>query len=364
MLGRGTRWAATLLLVPGLVGCSIGDVRRPPPAATTAAVQGPTAPPAPPPVPFDEVREVQFAVAERYDRPAVEFVDARRGYALFAWCDARPAGPACPALLYATVDGGRSWRKLRHPDPTAPDQQLYAAAGAVAVWSEPQSWYVSTDGGVSFTASRHGVPAAWTAAQGRFRVVESTGKIAEWAGRRLRPLAAQPGLPGLPTVASRDDHVVVAGVQDGKAVAATSFDGGRSWRREPVPAHDGEVGVVRAVVDPVGGAWLIGERSDKVTFPAIWRQRSGWEPVRAVGHPQRFRSIVAIGGGVLVVTGPEGPGVVAGDRYHRMGWPLTPQHHLTVLADGTLCARGPDDIVLAAGPPAERRWLRIVLDRR
>ncbi|WP_141713991.1 hypothetical protein [Micromonospora inyonensis] len=339
--------------MPVLTACSIGDVRRRPPVAPTPSAPATTAP-GPLPASFDEVRRVRVAVSERYDRPYVEFADARDGYALFAVCDGKPAAPACPALLYGTADGGRSWRKLRHPRPSAANQQLYTAPGLLVLLSEPHGWYTSTDGGATFTHSRS-TPPLWVGAQGRFQIVESTGKVAEWDGRRLRPLAKQPDVPGINTVASRDDRIVVAGVHDGRPVAAVSPDGGRRWWRLAVSPPDGEVGVLRAVIDATGTAWLVGERPDRTSFPALWREGGpGWELVQPEDRPERIRSVVPVGGGMVVVTGPDGAGMVAGGRYHRMNWPLTAEHHLMVLADGTLCAVGRTTSSWPASPSARR----------
>ncbi|BCL14997.1 beta propeller repeat protein [Micromonospora sagamiensis] len=365
MLGRSSRLLVTLLVVPALGACSIGDVRRRPPVAPTPSAPTTTAP-GPLPASFDEVRQVRVEVPERYDRPYVEFADARDGYALFAACDGKPLAPSCPALLYGTADGGRSWRKLRHPRPSAANQQLYTAPGLLVLLSEPHGWYTSTDGGTTFTHSRSGPPPVWVGAQGRFQVVESTGKVAEWDGRRLRPVPVQPDVPGINTVASRDDQIVVAGLHDGRPFAAISPDGGRRWFRQPVSPPDGEVAVLRAKIDPTGTAWLIGERPDRTSFPALWRQGGpGWTLVHPEDRPEQISSMVPVGGGMVVVTGPDGAGMVAGDRYHRMKWPLTGEHYLMALADGTFYARGPDDVVLASGlflgPP---HWIRVVLDHR
>lgn len=358
MAVRSVLSLVTLLSLAGVAGCSIGDVRRRPPVPPSPSVVA-----TPSPVAFDEVRRVRVAVDGRYDRPYVEFADARHGYALFAGCDGRPTAADCPALLYATADGGRSWRELRHPRPSATDQQLYTAANLLVLLSEPHGWYASTDGGATFTYSRSGPPSLWVGAQGRFQVVEATGQVAEWDGRRLRPLASQPDLPRIDSVSSRDDRIVVAGLRSGEPFAATSTDGGRSWRRQVVPRPVGEVGVLRAVIDPWGSSWLVGERPDRTGFPALWRDSGpGWERVDLRDRPGRVRSIVPMGAGLLAVTGPDGAGMVAGDRFHPMRWPLTPEHHLTVLTDGTLCARGPDDVVLSPGLPAGQRWLRIVLE--
>ncbi|NES26025.1 hypothetical protein GCE86_26345 [Micromonospora terminaliae] len=369
MIGRRLLPGLGLLLVPAIAACSIGDVRRAPPDRSSAPPRpAPTAPAPSRPVGFDEVRQVRVDVDRRYDRPFVEFADADHGYALFvAACDNPPPSGGCPGpRLFATVDGGRSWRALRHPRPVAASQQLYAVPGALVLLSEPYGWYTSTDGGATFVHSTGAEPAPLVAARGRFQVVEGRGAVAEWDGASLRPTAAQPSVPGLNTVGHSGDLVVAAGVRDGRPYAALSRDGGRHWASTPVSWRGDEVGVLRVAIAPDGGVWLVGERPDRTGFPALWRLVAGfeWALVRAVGHPAQARSVAPLGAELVAVTSPDGVGVVAGGRYYRVDWPLTGEHHLRVLGDGTIAASGPDDLVLGTGWTANRRWVRVVLDKQ
>ncbi|MFI6782461.1 hypothetical protein [Micromonospora sp. NPDC050276] len=360
MIGRRSGRAVVLLLVPVLAGCSIGDVRRKPPTVSSRpAVTAPS-----PSAAAAEVRRVRVAVPQRYDPPYVEFVDADHGYALFANCGEPPPGDDCPARLFATDDGGRAWRELRHPHPAAENHQLYAAPGVLTLWSEPHGWWTSTEGGTSFRRSVDGPPPQWLGAQSRFQLIEDSGQVGEWDGQRLRPLATQPPVPGLNTVDAGDGRLVVAaGEKDGKPYAAVSFDRGRSWQQTPVPAPDGHVGVLRAVVERDGTAWLVGERPDRRSFPALWRLLQGWNPVRADGHPPQVQSVAPIGGGLLAVTGPAGAGAVGDGRYTELPWPIGPDRSLSVLTDGTIVAVGGDGgILLGVGWVAERRWTKIILD--
>jgi hypothetical protein len=363
MIARSSLPVVALLLVPALAACSIGDIRRKPPDRASASPRPVATAPAPPGVaPADEVRQVRVAVPQRYDQPTIEFVDADHGYALFATCDGRPPGRDCPALLFSTRDGGRSWRGLRHPRPIAENQQLYAPKGLLVLDAEPYGWYASTDGGVTFTHFP-GVapPPVLVGADGRFQVTGNDGQVTRWDGRRLRPLAVQPGLPMVNAVAEAGGLLMAAGAEGGRAYAAVSSDQGGSWQRTAVPAPDGAVGPVRVVVAPDGEAWLIGERPDRTGFPALWRYPGRWESVRAAGHPGRVRSVAPIGGGRLAVTGPDGVGVVVDGRYERVTWPLGPEHYLGLLGDGTLLARAPDEVVLGVGPANNRRWIRVTL---
>ncbi|MGC4810313.1 hypothetical protein ACLQ29_07275 [Micromonospora sp. DT228] len=362
MIGR-TSGRAVLLLVPLLAGCSIGDVRRTPPTPSPRAAVTASSPSAA----VAEVRRVRVAVPQRYDPPYVEFVDAEHGYALFANCGEPPPGDDCPARLFATDDGGRSWPELRHPHPTSKNHQLYAAPEVLTLWSEPYGWWTSTDGGTSFTHSLDGPPPQWVGAQSRFQLIEGSGQVGEWDGQRLRPLATQPRLPAMHTVDAGDGPLVVAvGEKDGKPYAAVSFDRGRSWQQTPVPAPDGPVAVLRAVVDRDGTGWLVGERPDRRSFPALWRLRRGWDLIRAEGHPAHISSVAPIGGGLLAVTSSAGTGTatVGDGRYTELPWPIGPDRNLSVLTDGTIVAAGGDgDILLGVGQVAERRWTVIILDK-
>ncbi|MGC5017411.1 hypothetical protein [Micromonospora sp. DT47] len=363
MIERAVRSLPALLLVPALVSCTaVGDIRRDPPARTSAPPRPiASAPAPPPPAGFDEVRAVRVAVAQRYDDPYVEFSDAEHGWALFGSCDGRPPERTCPALLFSTLDGGRSWLKVPHPRPVADNQQLYTAPGLVVLRAEPHGWYASTDGGASFVRTA-GEPAAWRAAQGRFQVIEGADRVGEWDGTRLRPLAAQPPVPGLDTVASSDELLVAAGAADGRPYAAVSTDRGRSWQRTAVPAPDGEVSVLQVRVAPDGDVWLVGERSDRLDFPALWRYPGRWLPVPAESYPSRILSVAPVGAGRLAVTGPYGAGVVIEGRYTPVPWPLGPNHHLTILGDGTVFARGSAEVVLGSGVGTDRRWTRVAVE--
>lgn len=323
-----------------------------PDPATTAPASSPTASDV-------EIRHVRVAVGRRYDPPYVEFVTAERGYAQFSGC----SGQRCPALLYSTTDGGRTWRRLRHPHPVSENPQLYVAPGALAISVGSRDWYTSTDGGLTFAhAIGERGPAAWQAAQGRFQLDEATGRAVRWQGQRMTPLPAQPPVPNLRGLVETRGLLVAAGVDGGRPYAAVSPDGGRSWQRTAVPALDGEVGIPRPVAGPDGEARLIGWPPDRTRFPALWRYLGRWLPVPAEGHPARALSVVPLTTGRFAVSGPDGVGVVADGRYDRLDWPLGPEHYLTLLDDGTVLGRASDEVLLASGPVGSRQWVRVVLE--
>ncbi|GIJ79909.1 hypothetical protein SAMN05443287_107281 [Micromonospora phaseoli] len=369
-----TRRACSLIL-PALLavlsGCAIGDVRRTPPGPSNSA--SPISPP-PSPRPVAETRTTRLAVPKKYDRPYVEFADVRNGYALFAVCDGLPPGPECPALLWSTRDGGLSWQQLRHPKPVADNQQLYTAAGMLALVAEPHGWWTSTDGGETFDHSPGlAAPPRWWAAEGRFRVIDHSGTVGRWDGTMLRPLRTQPSIPALNTVVQGDGRTVTAGGteyrgpvvaagagEDGRLYAAISWDEGRSWERTPVPTPDGEVGVLRAELAG-GQLWLIGERPDRTSFPALWRlEASGWQPVSAQGHPESGQAVPL--GGLVAIVSPQGAGVVAGGWYMDLPWPVTSEHHLRLLPDDTLFAVSEEEILLGVGNLADRTWTAVIIE--
>ena len=100
-----------------------------------------------------EVRQVEVPVPRDYSLHTAEFVDQRRGYALFTHCGlSGPGGTtSCEARLLATVDGGVSWRQLTHPHPVAVNHQLYATDTRIALLADPYGWWVSPDVGATFT---------------------------------------------------------------------------------------------------------------------------------------------------------------------------------------------------------------------
>ncbi len=181
-------------------------------------------------------------------------------------------------------------------------------------------------------------------------------------------------LPALNTVLQDDGHtvssdgtefggpLVAAGAgEDGRPYAAISWSEGRSWQETPVPEFDGEVGALRIV--PAGGElWLVGERPDRINFPALWRLAGqSWQRVRAEGQPESGQA-VPLGAGVVAVISPRGAGALVGGRYVDLPWPVTTEHHLQLLPDGTLLASGPESILLGTGHFGDRTWAAVVIE--
>ncbi|GIG88917.1 hypothetical protein [Plantactinospora endophytica] len=360
-------------LVAGCTTGPIGEIRR--------------AAPAPPPGPADpaptvEPRHVRLAVPPGAVLHQFEFTDAARGYALFVdngtgaasgpgTPAAGPSGPNATNLLFGTGDGGRTWQRLRHPQP-AGFQQLYTGNGRLVLWVQPADWYVSVDAGRSF---RHypgeQPPAAYHPTQGSYQVCcdgDDPPRVVRWAGEERRDVPTQPPLPGISGVASSGDRLLVSGFADGRPYASVSPDGGRSWRTTALPAVDGGLGAVLPTMAADGDSWLVGYHADDRTrFPRLWRrvgvdEPARWLPVEPVGRPERFTSAVPLGAGRLVVSSPEGTGLVVNGRYAELAWPVG-EHYLRILDDGTLFAADPPsgEAWLGLGSGTDRRWVGVRL---
>lgn len=361
-VGRAGAVVAVPVLVGALlVGCSIGDVRRTPPAPARSTGGGDGVPPV-----VERAVRVSVPAAARLQQ--VEFVDADRGYALFVVGGVdTPAAPVSSGLLLGTTDGGRSWQPVPHPRLDG-HPQLHAGPGLLVLVVEGTVWYVSADQGRTFR--RHDgerPPDAYHRLDGRFQLCcdgDDRPKVVEWVGDRFRPLPAQPSLSRPELLEYGGGRLVVARLSAGRAYVSVSVDDGRSWL-PPVPLGDGAWSGLRAAVAPDGDAWLVGYADDRTLFPTLWRRDGpggGWSLVRPVGPPERFTSAVPLGDGLLAVTGPDGPGLVGRGSYLRLSWPVGGAY-LRMLPDGTLFAADPPTgrAWLGSGRGAERRWVTVRL---
>ncbi|GAA3774846.1 hypothetical protein GCM10022225_73330 [Plantactinospora mayteni] len=327
---------------------------------------------------------------------SVEFADARRGYALFVRCAAKP----CEARLFGTEDAGRNWRQLRHPRPEAENHQLYVGAGlAVVLLAEPHAWYVSRDGATSWQSRpydiRGEVPAEYHSASGRFYLdcpQDGTGDclVRDWAAGPTWRRSVPPGLESIRSLTNgRDGRVWLAGVQDGRAVTAFGqLTGG--FTRLPVPGQPGgTIGNARVVTSADGrDVWLVADqeagssggqgggrlparaKARKGTgLPLLWQYQAGsgaggsWVPRPITGitaERERPYAVAPAGGGLLVITGPGVSGYL--DRGAYIPTPGTPAlDWVGQLPDGTLVGRDdrPGVTYLSTGHGSRREWARV-----
>ncbi|MCB9755221.1 MAG: hypothetical protein H6713_35225 [Myxococcales bacterium] len=152
---------------------------------------------------------------------AIAFWDARRGLLIGDPVRGR-------YVLYATEDGGASWRRLPEESspPALPDEHLFAASGTCLV--------------------THGARAAWFGTGGaRARVLRSDDGGRTWTAAAA-PLAQGSPSAGVFSLAFQDARRGVALGGDYQAptrragVAAWTDDGGRTW--SPVEEADGPGG--------------------------------------------------------------------------------------------------------------------------
>ncbi|GAA0808673.1 hypothetical protein [Spirilliplanes yamanashiensis] len=371
------RTAACAAVTALLTGCSVlGDVRREPaPPTPRPAAEGAT--------PGStsnawvverrpgsvDVRRGGVRVPADFAQQTVEFADAARGAALFTRC--RPAG--CAARLLVTADGGRTWQERDHPLPQADNQQLHVGAGgAVLLLAEPVAWFLSGDAGRTFRRIPYdpaGPPVEYRRLLGEYQVCcdgDERPRIVRYpGGGGAQPVPAAPPLPGrVGAVAARPGaaELWAAALDAGSPGAAVSRDQGRTWTGTALPGAAGGLVRLRLLVSANGAdVWLLGEREDRTRFPTVWRwEGAGWRQLLANGHPDGYLSAVAIGDGLLAVTGPGGGGL-AGERWTPTDWPAN--GWIRLLPDGTLEVADSRDgsVWLGAGDGVDRRWAQLVL---
>jgi hypothetical protein len=362
MRGRLTVAVAAVLVL--LTGCSIGDIRRKPPAPTTAAPA-----PAPTPGAAFEVRDAAIPVPPSYTLRSVEFVDQALGYALFNRCGSTSAAPgpaeSCSAALVRTEDGGRSWNQVYHPRPEGKGHQLYADRARLVLHVDPDGYYVSFDRGANYEYAAgdddvvrpiFGEYQACCDGDKKQRVV--------WFGAdgKPSPTRTQPDLPNIRAVGYALHWLFAVGIDDnGRPVSSVSNDQGATWRQVPVAGASGRVDGVSIRVDRSGTyAWLLG-RTDLISWPSLWYfDDLGWRPVGATGHPPRLTSAVVLEDASLAVTTPDGAGLVTGGVYQAADWPIG-DCFLRMLPEGTLfCAAGPVNW-LGVDNFGERKWIRVLV---
>jgi hypothetical protein len=359
--------------------------------AVAAACQPPAAPVDPGEVPASVVRrEVAATIPapDGYRLLTVEFADARHGYAAVltdepvnAATAADPTQFRYASAIFATSDGGESWRQLADPREPGPSPQMYTVdAMTVVLLDEPVGWHVSTDGGASFRFS----PGLADPPEldrlyhpGRVRLECNDGCAVVVDGSVVpTPLA------GVVSAAAGGAGRFWAGaVLAGEASTVVSDDEGRTWTDVPVPEHPaGPVERVRLSIAPDGSdVWLVGYpplaaggvgqrapvRRKDVGVPQLWRwDGQAWQVRGTVGAPaarQHPYSVAAIGGGLVAAVGPGGLWLV-NEAWH--GTELFPvPEWVTTLADGTIFATGPTSGVYYLGKREGRlvSWVRLNL---
>ena len=378
---------ATLTLA--LAGCQPGANPAPSPAPRAGdAVGAPTSI-------VSEVRRSKLAVPKGMALLTMEFADASHGYAAFVseypvsgtGDDARYA-----SSLFATVDGGRTWKQLADPRRPSRSPQLYTVdARTIVLLADPYAWYVSRDGGATFSQRPDDpAPPELDSLQSPYRLDCADGCVIKRYDGHSSTLLAQPTLPGdLGAVIQAGDSLWAASLDaSGTPFTATSRDGGKSWQRRDVPAHDGGRPTrVNLQVSPDGGdVWLVGYlvgpipgyhrvggglgsalplRRKDLGVPLLWlREGDRWVPKGTVGAPEPSQNpfaVAAVGGGLAAVTGPHGLALVDG-AWHEIQMSPRPEW-VTALRDGTVVAAAPTNGSLFLGRRSGRdlSWVEVAV---
>ncbi|MDP9798393.1 hypothetical protein J2S43_006905 [Catenuloplanes nepalensis] len=289
--------------------------------------------------------------------PYFEFVSRKVGYAVFSGC---PDGQ-CPTPVFATEDGGHTWRRIAHP--AGGMVNLYAVPDVLVLhWMERDVWLLSTDNGRSFVEVDD-TDGRYRAQHGHFIRADTSWPVV-WRGGLMRPVPRRPPVSVIMSVATgANGRIWAAGLGDRVPSAAYSTDGGTVWIQTPVPPQGDQIRGPSLSVSADGrDVWLLAG-TDDVT--RLWTFTAGrWLPVAARGLPPGYGVFaIAAGGGALIVGGQwGGQGVIWRGRY----WPRPDWDWLDdgseLLADGTIYARSGQRARLGVGFGAERWWTEIVLE--
>jgi hypothetical protein len=335
-----------------------------------------------------EVRRSVLGTTAGYQLQTVEFADAGHGFA-----QAVTALPVTAdrfgSTLFGTVDGGRSWHALADPRQPSPSPQLYIVdARTIVLLAESVGWYVSTDGGATFSyRPMQPAPSELDAISGTsFGLDCATGCALSRTGGPVN----QPGLPGVlgavaevrrPTGPAKPGAVWAASLDGGSARAAISADQGRTWRRLDPPARpDAPLARVGLTISADGrDVWLIGypgggvagmgtvaaQRRKESGVPLLWLLAGDrWIAKGTVGAPEPSLdpfSVAPIGGGLAAVQGHRHMFLVD-DSWHPSD--LAPQcEWVSTLRDGTVFATAPSNRTYYLGTRTGSvvRWIQIVL---
>jgi len=352
-----------------------------------------------------ETRQTALTVPDALTVRIVDFATADNGYALLVGAApvkaaTRPANAEYRAALFATTDGGRTWSQLRHPRPVSRDPNMFVGAGdRVVVSAFPSDWYISADGGKTFSYTKMDTPAdlpleyleASADPRGPYRVICDQGpcKVYERPGKRTVAVPAQPKFEQISDVrVDRAGRIWVAGTDRNQAGAAMSPDGGRTWRRADPPAQDkaARYMMMRFAASHDGAdLWLVGYREPgaatgacfdrsarqrkEMGLPDLWRLDAGGWVSRGTGTsrpaPNRNQpevsSVVAVGGGRMLVLYAYGLWLVDGGWTRVTDLPRTPAH-INGLRDGTIHAMVDQDTrYLGRWDGRAFTWVRVTL---
>jgi len=329
-------------------GCRSGQAPVKPPALPALAA---------PTYDIGETRTGVLPVPSGMRLQAMQFADADHGYAL-EWSvqpvekvtiDANTYSERYRALLFATVDGGRTWTPRTLPAAVLDGPGL-GVLGPQTIVISADGWYVSTDAGRSYRRYPADGPAPpeFNTAPGEhlwasgdctpgpcFELVEQTA-----TGQQRRHRWTSSALPAPPEAASYgpDGRWWAFARDGGRIYAAVSADRGATWQPREVPAHPALASVPRQLgaqlsadgedlwLLGIGGEPAAGElgraapaiRRKPTESPVYWLLRGDqggdqWVVQRGQGRRTTTRlgdSWAALGGQMMIVAGGDGLGLL------------------------------------------------------
>jgi len=312
----------------------------------------------------------------------VEFASATHGYATSV--RSQPVGtddhPRYTTALFATVDGGRTWRALIDPRGQTSDPHMWVIdPRTIVLLADADATYESTDGGATFRFHPGLNPPAMDAILCRSGCAHS-----RYDGSSTLPLTT----PEIPGYAPATTHVGgglfwSVSKQDGSFFTAVSTDGGAIWRRHGVPEHPGGRPDLITLSSSAGGhdPWLVGYMIDggvgangrsapmrrkEVGVPLLWLFEGGqWVPKGTVSAPtskHHAYEVAAIGGGLAAVTGPHGIALVD-TAWHYIEMSPLPQA-VTTMCDGTIVASAhtKNTVYLGTRAGSGVRWTQVAIE--
>jgi hypothetical protein len=290
--GVRTRWLALAVVALTVIACGFRPGAR-------SAQPAPTAP--------------AWPVGDRHSRLPVtgapgaydmDFADPDTGYVLFTGCRR-----SCPAPLYGTTDGGRTWQVLPLNADGAEANWLSVTDASRLAVRVANGYRVSRDGGHTFVIEKDfpaDLESTWRPARLSCAETDDDGGCERW---EVGSVATQPPMPEDLEVddvtSDATGRIWAVAARRGVVYTAVSGDGGKTWRM--LPEIRITAGLDRMSLTSAPGdrePWLVIGTGDTAS-QKVWAYRGaadGWRPVvegTAVGLD--WRNAVSAGDGAVAL---------------------------------------------------------------
>ncbi|MFG1867875.1 hypothetical protein [Micromonospora arborensis] len=316
----------------------------------------------------------------------LRFVNARHGWALFDTCGRTtpPKGVDCRLTFARTTDGGIVWTMSGRPPTQRPGSYLLPLDDRTLTVVMDDSYYVTTDGGTTFTTYPFSSPPSVTqqamaTASGFAIGCPSTGGVpgVNCQRRQLERIGAGAVQPQPPVALTQESTGELIEGGDGrlwlsvrekeKLSVLVSADKAATWRL--LPAVEG---AHQLMVSPDGrDAWMTTVAESEFgtnRLKDVWRLAGDrWEP--GPGLPDDTRTAAAMNGGILAVTGAYGGfGFWVEGRYIDApelraatlpGFDSPDEPSIEVLPDDTVVVSRAASSIIGTGSGTTRTWTRL-----